>query len=161
MNPRYKELKYEGKEYTKRHQIDEILIEKKFGWLLDAEVENLRIEILKDTLIINAGIWYAGVFVYGCLRSVDWRSGLFENGVIYNGNVFKNVTVEKGIIFGSVFLSGNAIFCNIYGGEFMPGFQISDQCDRSDLKTQTEENNGVDAQSIHENRLVRFKNFTK
>ena len=115
---RYKELKYNGETITEKYKIDEILLDNGFNWFLDAEVENMRLEIMKETLIINAGIWYNGVWEYGVLRDVDWRSGTFMNGVIYNG-VFKKITVEKGIIFNGKFLKGNVLKADVRGGEFM------------------------------------------
>lgn len=117
MANRYKELKFEGKTYTKKYQIDEILIENNFNWFLDAEIENVRIEIIKETLILNGGIWYNGVWEYGVIRDIDWRAGTFKNGVIYNG-IFKRITVEKGIIFNGTFLRGDILFADIRGGEF-------------------------------------------
>jgi len=116
-NPRYKELKYEGKTYTQTYQIDEILLDLGLNWFLDAEVENIRLEIMKETLIVNAGIWYNGVWEYGVIRDIEWRAGTFQNGVIYNG-VFKKIKVEKGIIFDGTFISGDILFADIRGGEF-------------------------------------------
>jgi len=117
MNNRYKELVYEGKTYTKKHQIDEILLEKEMNWFLDAEIENARIEIVKDTLIFNAGIIYNCVWEFGVIRDGDIRNITFENGVIYNGT-FKKFTMEKGIIFGGVFIRGEVLFADIRGGDF-------------------------------------------
>lgn len=116
-NQRYKELKYEGKTYSKRYEIDEILLEKDMNWFLDAEIENARIEIMKDTLIFNAGIWYNGIWEYGVIRDIDWRAGTFQNGVIYNG-IFKKIKMEKGIIFDGTFISGDILYADIRGGEF-------------------------------------------
>jgi hypothetical protein len=116
-NLRYKELKYEGKNYTQKYQIDEILLSKGFNWFLDCEMENMRIEIMKDTLIINGGIFYNGVFEYGVIRDIEWRNGTFQNGVIYNGT-FKRIKVEKGIIFDGVFIRGDILFADVRGGEF-------------------------------------------
>ena len=53
---RYKELKYAGNTYDQKYEINEILIDNDLNWFLDAEVENIRLEILNNTLIINAGI---------------------------------------------------------------------------------------------------------
>lgn len=116
-NLRYKELQYDGKTYTQKYEIDEILLDKELNWFLDAEIENARIEIVKDTLIFNAGIWYNGVWEYGVIRDIDWRAGTFQNGVIYNG-VFKRITVEKGIIFDGTFIRGDVLFADIRGGDF-------------------------------------------
>lgn len=116
-NIRYKELKYEGKTYTQKYEIDEILLDKGLNWFLDAELENIRIEIMKDTLILNGGIWYNGIWEYGVIRDVDWRAGTFQNGVIYNGT-FKRIKVEKGIIFNGLFIRGDVLFADVRGGDF-------------------------------------------
>jgi len=126
MNNRYKELKYNNKIFTKFYEINDILIKNNFNWLLDCEIENLRLEIFKDTLIINAGIWYNGIFEYGVIRDVDWRNGIFLNGVIYNG-IYKHIKVEKGIIFNGTFLNGEILFADIRGGVFT-NINISANC---------------------------------
>jgi len=123
MNIRYKELKIDGNVYNKRIDIDKILIENKLSWLIDAEVENLRLEILKDTLVVNAGIIYNCVFEYGVIRDCDVRNILFKNGVIYNG-VFKNFVIEQGIIFDGTFVNGDIKFADIRGGYFMENVNI-------------------------------------
>lgn len=123
---RFIELKYEGKEYKEQYDIINILLKNKFNWFLDCEVENLRIEILKNTLIINAGIFYNGSFEYGVIRDVDWRSGIFENGVIYNG-IFKYVEIKKGIIFNGTFLNGQILAGDIRNGKFV-NMDISSEC---------------------------------
>jgi len=116
-NLRYKSLQYDGKEYTQKYEIDEILLDKGLNWFLDAEIENVRIEIVKDTLIINGGIWYNGIFEYGVIRDIECRNMTFQNGVIYNG-VFKRITVEKGIIFDGTFIRGDVLYADIRGGDF-------------------------------------------
>jgi hypothetical protein len=95
MANRYKELKYEGKTYTQKYQIDEIIIDNGMNWFLDCEVENARIEIIKETIVFNAGIFYNGVWEYGVVRDADWRNGVFKNGVIYNGTFKKLVNGEQ------------------------------------------------------------------
>jgi len=116
-NQRYKELKYEGKTYTQKYQINEILLKNKMNWFLDCEVENARIEIVKDTLIFNGGVFYNGVWEYGVIRDGDIRNISFQNGVIYNGT-FKKIKMEKGIVFGGTFLRGDVLFADIRGGDF-------------------------------------------
>jgi hypothetical protein len=116
-NLRYIELRYNGKTYTQKYEIDEILLKNNMNWFLDAEIENVRIEIMKDTLILNGGIWYNGIWEYGVIRDIEWKSGTFQNGVIYNG-MFKRIKVEKGIIFDGTFIKGDILFADIRGGEF-------------------------------------------
>jgi len=117
-NPRYYELKYEGNIYTKDYEIKEILIENNLNWFFDCEIENIRIEILNETLIINSGVFYSGTFEYGVIRDVEWKSGKFINGVIYNG-VYKKINLEKGIIFNGKFIDGEILYADIRGGVFV------------------------------------------
>jgi hypothetical protein len=109
---RYKELKYQGKTYTETYQIDEILADNKFLWFLEAELANMRIEILKQTLIINSGIFYNGSFNYGVIRNIEWRYGDFKNGVWFNGvfwdGIFKSGLIYNGTFYKGQFLSGVA-----------------------------------------------------
>lgn len=150
MKPRYKELKYKGNTYTKRHQIDKILLENDFGWLIDGEVENLRIEIEKDTLIVNSGIIYNCVFEYGVIRDADVRNINFKDGVIYNG-VFKYFEIEKGIIFNGTFLKGNIKFADIRGGQIMPTVNVFNQVERDQAKQEEEV---VQGQKLSENIMI-------
>ena len=48
---RYLELLFEGKTYTSESKIDQILDQNDFNWLIDAEIENSKLEIKKNTLI--------------------------------------------------------------------------------------------------------------
>lgn len=108
---RYKELLYQGKTYTDKYKIDEILVKHKMNWVLDAELENVRIEILKDTFIFNSGIWYNGVFKYGVVRSGEFRYAIIENCVWFNG-MFWDGVFKSGLIYNGTFYKGQ-----ILGGE--------------------------------------------
>lgn len=116
--PRYKELKFEGEVYTETYKINEILIDQELGWLLDAEIENARLEILKETLVWNAGIWYNGFWKYGVWRDGEWKFGQWENGVWYNGT-WRNGIFKNGIIFNGRFFNGDIIGGEIRGGNFL------------------------------------------
>lgn len=81
---RYTELKYGNKTYTIESEINKILENQKFYWLLDSEIENAVLEIKKDTLIWNdgdfySGNWYYGIFKKGSFNGI-WENGIFENG---------------------------------------------------------------------------------
>lgn len=102
---KYKELKYKGKIYTEDYQIEEILVENGFSWVIDAETYMLRLEILNDTLIINAGTWYNGIFKYGCIRNCAWKFGTFESGIIFNIN-WQDGMFLSGIIYNGTFYQG-------------------------------------------------------
>ena len=81
---RYTELKYGNKTYTVESQIDKILENQKFYWLLDSEIENAVLEIKKDTLIWHDGDFLSGNWHYGIFKSGDfygiWQNGIFEGG---------------------------------------------------------------------------------
>jgi len=113
---RYKELVYEDKTYTEAYKIDEILIKNKFEWFLDCEVENARIEILKNTLVFNSGVFFNGTWVYGVFRDGQWKYGTWEGGVWYNGTWYNGI-FKNGIIFGGRFIAGKIEGGEIRGGE--------------------------------------------
>jgi hypothetical protein len=47
---RYIELKYQSKTYTNESEINDILREQNFYWLIDSEIENAQLEIKNKTL---------------------------------------------------------------------------------------------------------------
>lgn len=81
---RYTELKYDNKTYTIESQINKILENQKFYWLLDSEFENAVLEIKKDTLIWHSGDFFSGNWHYGIFKggsfNGNWENGIFENG---------------------------------------------------------------------------------
>lgn len=115
---RYNELLYDGKVITEQWKIDEILIENEFNWLVNAEIENARLEILKDTLVWNAGIWYNGTWEFGVFRDGEWKYGTWENGVWYNGK-WKDGIFKSGIIYRGIFVKGKILGGEIRGGTFI------------------------------------------
>ena len=127
---RYKELKFDGKEYTEQYKIDEILIDNDFSWFLDCEVENVRIEIQYETLIFNAGVFFNGTWQFGVFRDGEWKSGTWENGVWYNG-IWRRGTFKSGIIYDGRFFSGKIESGVIKGGEFYD-IKIDSSVDRED-----------------------------
>lgn len=81
---RYTELKYSGKTYTTESQINTILEKENLFWLIDSEIENASLEIIKKTLIWNNGTYYSGNWHYGIFKDGEfngtWEDGIFENG---------------------------------------------------------------------------------
>ena len=118
MNLRYSELKHDGQIYTEQWKIDEILIDNKFNWMVNAEIKNARLEIFKDTLVWNGGIWYNGDWYFGVWRDGEWRYGNWQNGVWYSG-VWKNGTFKSGIIYNGKFFKGKIEGGEIRGGVFI------------------------------------------
>lgn len=82
---RYSELMIDGKSIKSQKQIDEILRKKQFYWLIDAEIENAKIEIKRDTLIWHSGNFYSGDWHYGIFLDGNFY-GKFINGIFGNGN---------------------------------------------------------------------------
>lgn len=115
---RYSELKYNGEVFTEQWKIDEILIDNKFNWMVNAEIKNARLEIFQDTLVWNAGIWYNGEWFFGVWRDGEWKYGNWQNGVWYNG-VWRDGTFKSGIIFKGNFFKGKIEGGEIRGGNFI------------------------------------------
>ena len=115
---RYSELKFNGQTYTEQWKIDEILIQNKFNWMVNAEIKNARLEIFQDTLVWNAGIWYNGSWYFGVWRDGEWRYGTWQNGVWYNGT-WRNGTFKSGIIYNGKFFKGKIESGEIKGGQFI------------------------------------------
>ena len=112
---RYKSLKIDDKTITETHLIDQELIKHKFEWFLDCEVENVCLEIKKNTLVFNSGVFFNGTWQYGVWQDGQWIYGTWEGGVWYNGT-WRNGTFKNGLIFGGRFLAGK-----IEGGEIRGG----------------------------------------
>jgi len=115
---RYSELKFNGEIFTEQWKIDEILIDNKFNWMVNAEIKNARLEIFQDTLVWNAGIWYNGDWYFGVWRDGEWRYGNWQNGVWYNG-VWRNGIFKSGIIYKGNFFKGKIEGGEIRGGNFI------------------------------------------
>lgn len=107
---KYKELKYEGKVYTEKYQIEEILVEENLVWFIDAETELARIEIDRGVLIFNGGIIYNIVWKYGVFRAGEWKFGRWDSGIWFNG-VWQDGLFKSGIIYNGTFLGGQ--FLNV------------------------------------------------
>lgn len=105
---KYKELKYKGKIYYQRYQIEEILIKEKLSWFIDIETFNARIEITESVLIFNGGTIYNGIWEYGVIRNAEIINISWRNGVIFNV-VWRNGVFEDGIIFNCVFHNGKIL----------------------------------------------------
>lgn len=114
---RYKELKFNDKIYTDQYEINKIIIDNGFEWFIGCEVENVSIEIFKEHLIFNKGVYYNGRWKYGVFRDGEWRYGIWENGVWYNGKWYHGI-FESGIIFNGKFLNGKILDGEIRGGDF-------------------------------------------
>jgi len=120
-----KELKIisKNKVYVDYDEIRDVLIDNGYGWFLEMETESIRLEIYNNVLVVNAGIIYAGTFIFGVIRDVDFRSGIFESGIVYGG-IFKHIKFLNCKILG-----GHFIKCKFYDGIIESA--VLDKCDVS------------------------------
>lgn len=81
---KFVQLKYKDKTYKSQKEINQILKDLKFYWLIDSELENADIEIEKNTLIWNNGDFFSGDWEYGIFKDGkfygNWKNGIWENG---------------------------------------------------------------------------------
>lgn len=89
---RFLELIYDDNSIIENNKIHNILERENFHWLIDAEIQNAKIEIKNHTLI-----WYSGYF-YG-----NWHYGIFKDGQFHGR--FENGILEGGTFKGE-FISG-------------------------------------------------------
>lgn len=86
-NKRFSELKLGNKTYTNSKEIEVFLSSSNFYWLLDCEVDNVKIEIIDDILYWNNGIFYFGDWLWGVFNSGEFRGGTWHGG-IFNDGIF-------------------------------------------------------------------------
>lgn len=94
-NVRFSELKVNDTIIKNNKEIEIYLSNSIFYWLLDCEIDNVKLEIKDDVLYWNNGIfyfgdWVWGVFMNGEFRSGDWNGGIFYDG-IFSGNWINGV----------------------------------------------------------------------
>jgi hypothetical protein len=88
---KYLELKVGDKIIKNQKKIEDILIQGKFYWLLDSELESAIIEIKNNTIIWHDGYffgnWHFGIFKNGEFHG-NWINGIFEGGNFFGkGNI--------------------------------------------------------------------------
>lgn len=97
---RYIELKKDGVVYRKESDINRILIDQKFYWLIDSEVENSTLEIKNNTLIWKGGEYLSGNWHYGIFKNGSfygtWENGIWENGN-FNGKWISGIRCDESI----------------------------------------------------------------
>ncbi len=97
---RFVSLKVEDSTYHTSKAIEQYLYTSDFYWLLDCEVDDVKIEI-KDNILYFSGIFYWGVWKFGVFRSGEFRSGIWQGGIFLDG-LFKG-TFENGVWKGGIF----------------------------------------------------------
>ena len=82
---KYKELEFNGETYIKKSEIEKILKNNNFYWLIDGEFEDAIIEIKNNTILWKEGTWYNGTWEYGIWLNGKfhgtWKNGIFEDGI--------------------------------------------------------------------------------
>lgn len=94
---KFLELKYNGKVFKNLNEINQILKEKQFNWLIDSELERASIEIKKDTLIWHDGDFRWGIWHYGIFKNGNFFGGIWENGIWEGGNFSEEAKWNSGI----------------------------------------------------------------
>lgn len=84
-NKRFSELKIDDKIITNSREIEIILSSSDFYWLLDCELDNVKLEIIDNLLYWNNGIFYYGNWIWGIWKGGEFRGGIFEGGIFYDG----------------------------------------------------------------------------
>jgi len=93
---KYNSLVIKDKVYRSVIDIERLLIKNYFHWVVDAEIENAKIEIKNNTLIWYSGTWYAGTWEFGIWVDGIWVSGLWKNG-IWEGGQWQSGNFKSGI----------------------------------------------------------------
>ncbi len=91
------ELRYDGKTYTTKNQILEILSKENLFWLIDSEVNKAIIEIQNNTVIWHEGIYMSGNWHYGIFKNGGfygtWENGIWEDGY-FNGEWISGIKLN-------------------------------------------------------------------
>ncbi len=91
------ELRYDGKTYTTKNQILEILSKENLFWLIDSEVNKAIIEVQNNTVIWHEGIYMSGNWHYGIFKNGGfygtWENGIWEDGY-FNGEWISGIKLN-------------------------------------------------------------------
>lgn len=98
LQQRFLELKTNEKTYTSNKEIELYLKTSDFYWLLECELDFVKLEIKDNILYWNSGIFYWGDWKWGIWKSGEFRSGTWNGGIFYDGTFKGNWIrgVEKG-----------------------------------------------------------------
>ena len=82
---KYKSLTIGEKVHQNQKDIERLLKDYKFYWVIDSEFEESEIEIDNNTLVWNSGDWLHGKWEYGIFKGGEfhgtWMNGIFVDGV--------------------------------------------------------------------------------
>lgn len=84
-NKRFSELKINNKTFNNSKEIELFLSNSNFYWLLDCEVDSVKLEIIDNILYWNNGIFYFGNWLWGIFNDGEFRGGTWHGGIFNNG----------------------------------------------------------------------------
>lgn len=83
---RFEELHLEdGTVLRDTKPIEKWLYTSPYFWLLECELDNVKIEIKDGILYWKSGTLYWGRWIWGVFESGEFRSGIWEGGIFKNG----------------------------------------------------------------------------
>jgi len=95
---RFNQLIIDNKSIKSEKQINSVLKEFEFYWLIDSEFEEANIEIKNNTLIWHSGNYYTGDWQYGIFKDGSFYgnfiNGIFENGV-FKGKWYSGINLQS------------------------------------------------------------------
>lgn len=100
---RFLELTAGDTHLTSSKLIEQYLYTSDFYWLLECELDDVRIEIKDNILYWKSGIFYWGVWYWGVFESGEFRSGIWKGGIFLDGifkGTFENGVFKKGTFKG-------------------------------------------------------------
>lgn len=104
---RFIELRKDDKILKGSKNIELYLSEnQEFSWLLDCEIDDMKLEIKDNILYVKSGIFYYGEWKWGVIENCDFRGGVFNGGIFKNGNfkaLWKNGVFKGGNFEGKKF----------------------------------------------------------
>lgn len=101
---RFEELQLEDGTIIKNAQpIEKWLYTSPFCWLLECELDGVKLSIKDGILHWKSGILYWGVTNFMVFENGEIRSGTWNSGIFLNGTVGKDVTWKNGVFKGGTF----------------------------------------------------------
>jgi len=82
---RFLELKYNNNILNSSKQIEEFLYSSPFCWLLECEVDDVKLEVENNVLYWKGGIFYWGHWQWGVFEGGEFRAGTWHGGILRGG----------------------------------------------------------------------------
>lgn len=94
---RYEKAIIDGKAIAHTNDIERELKSHDLSWLITCEFDNANIEVIKNTLIWNGGVFYYGKWQFGIFKKGEFRGGDWYGGVFYGDTFSKHATWHNGV----------------------------------------------------------------